>query len=107
DHRAIVISSAIGSEGGTVPADDGLRFDYPQSVQHPGGQTIESAQSHSLRGFALQQIELMSQNQNFGLQRSPRPEQSDQSAPDQRAKIAHRIEYQPIRGRRSAVLGLR
>jgi hypothetical protein len=38
---------------------------------------------------------------------SPRPEQPDQGAPDQPAKIAHRSNYQPIRGRQSAVLGLR
>jgi hypothetical protein len=34
-----------------------------------------------------------------GFQRSPRPEQSDQGAPDQSAKIAHRSEYRLIRGR--------
>jgi hypothetical protein len=31
-------------------------------------------------------------NKNFGLQRSPRPEQSDQGAPDQPANIAHQEE---------------
>jgi hypothetical protein len=49
----------------------------------------------------------MSKNKDFGFQRSPRPEQSDQAAPDQSAKIAHRSDYQPIRERRSVVLGLR
>jgi hypothetical protein len=33
---------------------------------------------------------LVSKDQDLGFQRSPRPEQSDQGAPDQPAKIAHR-----------------
>jgi hypothetical protein len=32
-----------------------------------------------------------------------RPEQPDQGAPDQPAKIAHRTSYRPIRGLQSAV----
>jgi hypothetical protein len=32
----------------------------------------------------------MSKDKDLGLQRSPRPERSDQGAPDQLAKIAHR-----------------
>jgi hypothetical protein len=66
-----------------------------------------STDSYSLRGFALQDVELVSKNKDFGFQRSPRPEQPDQGAPDQPAKIAHRWNYQPIRERQSAVLGLR
>src|SRR5262249_31304280 len=46
-------------------------------------------------------------DKDFGLQRGPRPKQSDDRAPDQPAEIAHRGEYQPIRRRPSAVLGLR
>jgi hypothetical protein len=61
----------------------------------------------SFRGFAPQDIELVSKNEDFGFQPSPRPEQPDQGAPDQSAKIAHRSDYQPVRGRQSAVLGLR
>jgi hypothetical protein len=53
---------------------------------------LNVAQDHSLRGFALQHIELVSENKDFGFQRSPRPEQSDQGAPDQPANVAHRTE---------------
>jgi hypothetical protein len=42
---------------------------------------------------------LVSKDKDFGFQPSPRPEQSDQDAPDQSAKIAHRERVQPIRGR--------
>ena len=49
----------------------------------------------------------MPKHKEFGFQRSPRPEQPDQAAPDQSAKIAHRSDYRPIRGCQSAVLGLR
>jgi hypothetical protein len=34
----------------------------------------------------------MSESKNFGLQHSPRPEQSDQDAPDQSANIAYQKE---------------
>ena len=64
-------------------------------------------EGHSLRRFAPQDIELVPKHKDFGFQRSARPEQPDQGAPDQSAKIAHRANYQPIRGRQSAVLGLR
>jgi hypothetical protein len=37
-----------------------------------------------------QHVELVPKDKDFGFQRSPRPEQSDQGAPDQPAKIAHR-----------------
>jgi hypothetical protein len=43
-------------------------------------------------------------HKDFGFQRSARPEQPDQGAPDQPAKIAHRWNYPPIRGPQSAVL---
>jgi hypothetical protein len=59
------------------------------------------------RGFAPQHVELMAKDEDFGFQRGPRPEQPDQGAPDQPAKIAHRSDYQPIRERQSAALGLR
>src|SRR5215469_3898755 len=39
-----------------------------------------------LRGFALQDIELMPKHKDFGFQRSPRPEQVDQGPPDQSGK---------------------
>jgi hypothetical protein len=43
-----------------------------------------------VRGFAPQHVELMSKDKDLSFQRSPRPEQSDQGAPDQPAKITHR-----------------
>jgi hypothetical protein len=100
-----------GSEAGTVPAQQRLRPYDLQSVQHPGSQaikpdkqqTVDAAERHALRGFAPQHVELMAKDKVFGFQRGPRPEQPDQSAPDQSAKIAHRSDYQPIRERQSAV----
>ena len=53
-------------------------------------QAVNVAEGQSLRGFAPQHVELMSKDKDLGLQRSPRPERSDQGAPDQLAKIAHR-----------------
>jgi hypothetical protein len=102
----------IGSKAGAVPAYQRLRPYNLQSAQHPGSQPIEpnkqqpvdAAEGHSFRAFAPQDIELVSKNKDFGFQRGPRPEQPDQGAPDQSAKIAHRSDYQPIRERQSAVL---
>jgi hypothetical protein len=73
--------------------------------------TLSEAQKREFR--ALRRIypsrwrALVSKNKDFDFQRSPRPEQPDQTAPDQSAKIPHRWDYQPIRERQSAVLGLR
>ena len=105
----------IGSEAGAVPAHQRLRPYNLQSVQHPGSQPtepnkhqpVDAAEGHSFRGFAPQDVELVPKNEDFRFQRSPRPEQPDQGAPDQSAKITHRSDYQSIRGRQSAVLGLR
>src|SRR5260370_36668233 len=74
--------------------DQRLRPYNLQSAQHPGSQPIEpnkqqpvdAAEGHSFRAFAPQDIELVSKNKDFGFQRGPRPEQSDQGAPDQSAK---------------------
>jgi hypothetical protein len=55
----------------------------------------------------LHDVELMPEHQDFGFQRSTRPEQADQGAPDQPEKIAHRANYRAIRCRQSAALGLR
>jgi hypothetical protein len=60
-----------------------------------------------LWAFAPQHVELMSKDKDLGLQRSPRPEYSDQGAPDQPAKIAHRQRVSADSRSRSAVLGLR
>src|SRR5262249_35993674 len=80
-----------------------------QGVQHPGSQPIEpnkqqpveAAESHSLGGTAPQNVELMPENEDFGYHGSSRSEQPDQGVPDQPAKIAHRANYRPIRGRQS------
>ena len=105
----------IGSKTSAVPAHQRLwSYDF-QSFQDPGSQAIEpnkqqpvdAAEGHSLRAFAPQDVELMPKYKVFGFQRSARAEQPDQGVPDQPAKIAHRWNYRPIRGRQSAVLGLR
>src|SRR5712691_124718 len=105
----------IGSEAGAVPAHQRLRPYNLQSVQHPGSQAIEpnkqqavdAVEGHSLRRFPPQDVELVPKHEDFSFQLSPRPEQPDQCVPDQPEKIAHRANYQPIRGRQSAVLSLR
>jgi hypothetical protein len=71
--------------------------------QQRGAIARATAEGHSLRAFAPQDVELMPKYKDFGFQCSPRAEQPDQAAPDQPAKIAHRWNYQPIRGRQSAV----
>ena len=70
-------------------------------------QAVNVAERQSLRGFASQHVELVSKDKDLGFQRSPRPEQSDQGAPDQSAKIAHRERVSADSRLRSAVLGLR
>src|SRR5262249_61026943 len=75
-----------------------LRLEDFQCVQYFRSYTIEPrkhqavniAERQSLRGFTPQHVELVSKDQDLGFQRSPRAEQSDQGAPDQPAKIAHR-----------------
>jgi hypothetical protein len=57
--------------------------------------------------LAPQHVELMSKDEVLGLQRSPRPEHSNQGAPDQPAKIAHRERLSADSRSRSAVLSLR
>jgi hypothetical protein len=89
-----------------VPADHRLRLENFQCVQYSRSYTIEPrkhkavkfAEGQSLRGFAPQDIELVSKNQDLSFQGCPWSEQSDQGAPEQPAKIAHR-ERVPIRGR--------
>jgi hypothetical protein len=49
------------------------------------------------RDLRRSNIELVPKDKDFGLQGSPRPEQPDDSTPDQSAEIAHRGDYQPIR----------
>src|SRR6266487_3724654 len=105
----------IGSKSSTVPTDHRLRPENFQCIQYSRSHTIEPrkhqavnvAECKSLRGFAPQHVELVSKDKDFGFQRSPRPEQSDQGAPNQPAKIAHRERVSADSRSRSAVLGLR
>jgi hypothetical protein len=105
----------IGSETSAVPADHRVWLENFQCVQYPRSHTIEShkhqavdiAEGHSLRGFAPQHVELVSKDKDLDLQGSPRPEQSDQGAPDQPAKIAHQERVSADSRSRSAVLRLR
>jgi hypothetical protein len=79
-----------------VPADHRLRLENFPCVQYSRSHTIESrkhqavkvAEGQSLRGFALQHVELVSKDKDLGLAASDR--NRDQGAPDQPAKIAHR-----------------
>src|SRR6266436_10389663 len=104
-----------GSKPSAVPADHRLRLEDFQCVQYSRRHMIErgkhqpvnAAERQSLRGFAPQHVELMSKDEVLGLQRSPRPEHSNQGAPDQPAKIAHRERVSADSRSRSAVLSLR
>jgi hypothetical protein len=58
-------------------------------------------------GFAPQHIELVSEDKDFTLQWSPRPEQANHGAQDQPVEIVHRDRLLPIRKKPPAVLGLR
>src|SRR5262249_29747609 len=105
----------IGSQARAVPADHCLWLEDYQCVQYSRGQAIEGhehqavnvAERQSLRRFAPQDVDLVSKGKDLGLQLSPRPEQSDQGAPDQPAKITHAERVSADSRSRSAVLGLR
>ena len=71
-----------------------IRIQPIKPGKHP---TIDVAENYPLSRFTPQHIELVPKDKDFGLQGSPRPEQPDDSAPDQPAEIAHRGDYQPIR----------
>ena len=105
----------ISSETSAVPADHRPRLENFQCIQYCRSHTIEPrkhqavnvAVGQSLRRFAPQHVELVSKDKDLGLQRSPRPELSDQGSPDQPAKIAHWERVSADSRSRSAVLGLR
>src|SRR5271169_5242808 len=90
----------IGSETGAVPTDHRLRLEDFKRIEHLRSQTIEPgkyqainvAESHSLGRSAMQHIELVSKEQDFSMQRSPRPEWCEDRRPHQPAKIAHQNE---------------
>src|SRR5271156_3096840 len=77
----------IGSETGAVPTDHRLRLEGFQRIEHFRSQTIEPgkhqainvAESHSLGRSAMQHIELVSKEQDFSMQRSPRPNSAKQT----------------------------
>jgi len=100
---------------GLLPADHRLGLENFQCVQYSRSRTIDPrkhqavniAEGQSRRGFAPQHVELVSKDKDLGLQRNTRPEQSNQGAPDQPAKIAHRERVSADSRPRSAVLGLR
>jgi hypothetical protein len=46
---------------------------------------------------------LVAKNEDFGLQCRPRSEQPGYGGPDEPEELAHRADYQPIRGMTSAV----
>jgi hypothetical protein len=71
-----------------------IRIQLIKPGKHP---TIDVAEDYPLRRFPPQHIELVPKDKDFGLQGRPRPEQPDDSAPNQSAEIAHRGDYQPIR----------
>jgi len=71
-----------------------IRIQLIKPGKHP---TIDVAEGCPLRRFTPQYSELVPKDKDFGLQGSPRPEQPDDSTPDQSAEIAHRGDYQPIR----------
>ena len=68
---------------------------------------INAVENKPLRRLALQYIELMTEDENFGVQRSLGSQQPSRKTPHQSKEIAHRTECQPIRRRPSATLGLR
>jgi hypothetical protein len=63
----------------------------------PDSQSIDIADGHPVWRLASQHIELMSKDEDLGLQRGARPEQSEHGAADQPEEIAHGNDYQPIR----------
>ena len=71
-----------------------IRIQPIKPGKHP---TIDVAEGYPLWRFTPLYIELVPKHKDFGLQGRPRPEQPDDSAPDQSAEIANRGDYQPIR----------
>jgi hypothetical protein len=73
---------------------------YHRGVQDIWIQLIKSGKHPAIdiaEGYPFPRFELVPKDKDFGLQGSPRPEQPDDSAPDQSAEIAHSSDYQPIR----------
>src|SRR3954447_12411179 len=60
-----------------------VQYSRSRPIEPSKNQAINVAERQSLRGFAPQHVELMSKDKDLRFQRSPRPEQPDQGAPDQ------------------------
>src|SRR5215831_3447857 len=91
------------------PARDFPRRYAAAAVRTAWGRAASAniAERQPLRGFAPQHVELVSKDQDLCFQRSARPEQSSQGAPDQPAKVAHRQRVSADSQSQSAGLGLR
>jgi hypothetical protein len=84
-----LFASPFKSKGRLEAENAALQHQLIVCVQHPWSQPIERsthqavnvAEGNSPRGLAPQHIELISKNKNFGLQRSPRPEQGSEYQP--------------------------
>src|SRR6266850_5413730 len=76
-------SSAIRSETGTVPTDDGIRLHnrqrldgiWHQTIQPNKDQAIHRTEGQSLRQMPALDVKLMTKDQDLSFQRDPRPEQ--------------------------------
>jgi hypothetical protein len=98
-----------------MPCDHGRGLENYQRIAHAGHQPkergehqpIDVAEDKALRRLAPQHIQLMTKDENFGVQRSAGPEQPSHNAPDQPAEIHYRTEYRPIRLQAPNALSLR
>ena len=90
---------------GPMPADNSLWFDDHQGVQNVGcdpikarkNEAIKIAENKPLWRFSLQHIELVTEHQDLRLERGSRPEEPDESAPNQFERIPHEADHRPIR----------
>jgi hypothetical protein len=88
-----------------MPADDRLRLDDHQGVQNAGYKPIEAGENEPVKiaedkplwRFSSQHIELVAQRHNLRLEQGSRPEEPDESAPNQFEQIPHEAEHRPIR----------
>ncbi len=64
-----------------------------QVTEPSEGEPIDVAEDKALRRVTPQHIDLMTEDENFGVQRNSGPEQPSHNAPDQPAEIDHRTKY--------------
>ena len=77
-----------------------------QAIERGEHEPIDVAEDKALRRLTPRHIELMTEDENFGVQRSAGPKQPSHDAPDQPAEIDHRTAHHPIRLPRPDVLSL-